>query len=81
MYAKTCPPKKGRNANHNLWNNNGTWFAHYTVYPTRITKERVRCSLKTKCVVEARKRRDELLRRLAHAQEAAPPAAELSLAA
>jgi len=54
----------GENLNHHLWNNNGTWFVHYTVYPTAITKQRVRCSLKTKCVEEARRRRDELFRRL-----------------
>ena len=22
------------NLNHHLWNNNGTWWIHYTVYPT-----------------------------------------------
>lgn len=54
----------GRNSNHHLWNNNGTWFVHYTVYPTPVTKERVRRSLGTKCVQEARRRRDELFRRL-----------------
>ncbi|NBR58180.1 MAG: hypothetical protein EBT89_03320 [Opitutaceae bacterium] len=25
------------NPNHHLWNNNGTWFLHYTVYPTPFT--------------------------------------------
>ena len=49
------------NPNHHLWNNNGTWFVHYVVHPTPITKERVRRSLKTKCVHEARARRDALL--------------------
>ena len=52
------------NPNHHLWNNNGTWFIHYTIHPTKITKERVRRSLSTKDVVEARQRRDKLLRRL-----------------
>ena len=33
------------NPNHHLWNNNGTWFLHYTVYPTAFTKERIRRSL------------------------------------
>lgn len=46
------------NPNHHLWNNHGTWFIHYTIHPTRITKERVRCSLGTKDVVVARERRD-----------------------
>ena len=53
------------NRNHHLWNNNGTWFLHYTEYPTILTKQRVRRSLKTKCVVEARQRRDAVLAQLA----------------
>jgi len=32
------------NPNHHLWNNHGTWFIHYVVHPTPITKERVRRS-------------------------------------
>ena len=50
------------NPNHHLWNNNGTWFVHYTVYPTPVTKQRIRKSLQTRCVEEARRRRDELLK-------------------
>ena len=49
------------NPNHHLWNNNGTWFIHYVVHPTPITKERVRRSLRTKCLEEARALRDVLL--------------------
>ena len=30
------------NPNHHLWNNNGTWWLHYTVYPTPVTSERRR---------------------------------------
>ena len=52
------------NQNHHLWNNNGTWFVHYTIYPTPLTKQRVRKSLKTKCVKEARNRRDCLFTKL-----------------
>jgi hypothetical protein len=48
------------NPNHHLWNNNGTWFIHYVVHPTPITKERVRRSLRTKSLDEARARRDAL---------------------
>ena len=48
------------NENHHLWNNNGTWFIHYTVYPTSVTKKRIRRSLKTKDLGEARKLRDEI---------------------
>ena len=53
------------NQNHHLWNNNGTWFLHYTVYPTPFTKERVRRSLGTKCVLTARDRRDQFFGLLA----------------
>ncbi len=49
------------NPNHHLWNNNGTWFIHYVKHPTPITKERVRQSLQTKSLAEARIRRDQLL--------------------
>lgn len=47
------------NLNHHLWNNNGTWWIHYTVYPSAVTAERKRHSLKTKDVNTARLRRDE----------------------
>ena len=46
------------NPNHHLWNNHGTWFLHYTVYPTQFTKERIRKSLGTKDLETARSRRD-----------------------
>ena len=49
------------NLNHHLWNNNGTWWIHYTIYPTPVTVERIRNSLKTKSLPEARSRRDEIL--------------------
>ncbi len=53
------------NPNHHLWNNNGTWFVNYTVYPTPITVERIRSSLKTHCVETARIKRDRLFAILA----------------
>ena len=53
------------NPNHHLWNNNGTWFLHYTVYPTPFTKERIRRSLGTKDVKTARDRRDQFFNHLA----------------
>jgi hypothetical protein len=46
------------NPNHHLWNNHGTWFLHYTMHPTPLTKERIRRSLGTKDLEIARKRRD-----------------------
>jgi len=49
------------NPDHHLWNNNGTWWCHYTVHPTPLTKERIRASLGTKDLAKARLRRDQLL--------------------
>lgn len=49
------------NPNHHLWNNNGTWYLHYTVHPTPLTKSRVRQSLGTKSLEAARSKRDEIL--------------------
>ena len=59
------------NANHHLWNNHGTWFIHYVVHPTPITKERVRRSLGTRDLNEARARRDALLFNSEHLAAAA----------
>ena len=53
----------GDNPTHHLWNNNGVWFIHYTVYPTPITKKRIRRSLKTKCLKEAQAKRDQILQK------------------
>lgn len=54
---------RSRNAlqapNHHLWNNHGTWWIHYTVHHGP-TKERVRQSLATRCLNEARRKRDAL---------------------
>ncbi len=58
------------NENHHLWNNHGTWWCHYTVHPTEWTKKRVRISLHTRDVHEARARRDE---HLAGLLETPPP--------
>ncbi len=52
---------KGDNPLHHLWNNNGTWWIHYTVHLADYTAKRVRQSLATQEVSEAIRRRDELL--------------------
>lgn len=52
---------KGDNPLHHLWNNNGTWWIHYTVHLADYTARRVRQSLATQEVGEAIRRRDELL--------------------
>ena len=67
----------GVNPNHHLCHNNGTWFLHYTVYPTPTTKERVRRSLGTKDVAVARERRDSFFQQLMGSQ----PVAQKSSAA
>jgi hypothetical protein len=62
------------NPNHHLWNNHGTWFLHYTAYPTPFTKERIRRSLGTKDVLAARSRRDRCFEQLTReAAKLAPP--------
>jgi len=51
------------NLNHHLWNNNGTWFIHFTLHKPDFTKERVRKSLRTKSLKNARQLRDAILQR------------------
>jgi len=51
------------NPDHHLWNNRGTWWCHFTLHRPDYTAERVRVSLRTREIGEARLRRDELLRR------------------
>ena len=48
---------------HHLWNNNGTWWVHYTEHLPDFTKRRIRRSLGTKDREEAVRRRDALLSR------------------
>jgi hypothetical protein len=52
---------KDNNPNHNIWNNNGTFWCHYTVHRDDYTKERVRRSLGTKDIAIARALRDFLM--------------------
>ena len=52
------------NPNHHIWLNNGCWALSIIVCPTPCTKERIRVTLRTKCVITARKRRDMVLARL-----------------
>ena len=49
------------NPDHHLWNNNGTWWCHYTVHRPDYTKHRVRVSLGTPCQEAARRLRDRVL--------------------
>lgn len=49
------------NPDHHLWNNHGTWWCHFTLHLPDFTKRRVRCSLATHSLAEARRRRNRLL--------------------
>ncbi len=52
------------NPDHHLWNNHGTWWIHYTVHQPDYTKRRVRVSLETRNLREARSRRNFILTHL-----------------
>lgn len=56
------------NPNHHLWNNHGRWFVHYVIHPTPFTKERIRHSLGTNSLEEARTRRDAILLAIARTE-------------
>lgn len=49
------------NPAHHLWNNNGTWWCHFTEHLPDYTKRRVRRSLHTRDFHTARLLRDSLL--------------------
>lgn len=59
----TLPSRISRqNPDHNLWNNHGTWWVHFTLHHRHTnTSERIRLSLKTGSVETARIRRDKIL--------------------
>lgn len=49
------------NPNHHLWNNNGTWFCKFRIKANDGTIQKINQSLRTRCVEDARLRRDELM--------------------
>ena len=57
----TISSRRGLTPDHNIWNNNGTFWCHYTVHNDNHTKERVRVSLGTKDVAIARALRDFIM--------------------
>jgi hypothetical protein len=57
-----------QNPDHHLYNNNGSWWLHYTSYPDAISAKRIRRSLGTRNLHEARERRDAFLAQLFHEQ-------------
>ena len=58
---------KDINGSHNIWNNNGTWWMHFFADSTihyLFNKERVRVSLKTKNIEEAKQIRNKVFEQL-----------------
>jgi hypothetical protein len=49
------------NPNHHLWNNHGVWWTHFTVHRPDYTKKRIRLSLGTRDLEQARRIRDLFL--------------------
>jgi hypothetical protein len=66
LEQSTLAIRKTDNQNHHLWNNNGTWWCHYTEHLPDYTKRRVRKSLHTDSIGIARVLRDSLLCDAAH---------------
>ena len=62
--ASTVVTVLGDNPNHHLWNNNGTWWVHYTQHLPDFTKQRIRRSLQTSDLATAQSRRDKLFEQL-----------------
>ena len=56
-------PVDTRDPDHHLWRNGRLWWIAFTVHLPGWQKERVRCSLGTADLGEARRRRDDLLQR------------------
>ncbi len=52
----------GPSPDHHLWRNGRLWWVAFTVHLPNWTKERVRISLRTDDLDEARRRRDRVLR-------------------
>ena len=61
----------GTNRFHHLWNNNGTWWIHYTLH-WEFRKRRIRRSLRTTDASEAIFRRDAVFARLVAEGEEVP---------
>lgn len=56
------------NENHHLWNNNGTWWCHFSLKSDQGKGIRVRKSLRTGNLAQARAKRDQLLESLRQAE-------------
>ena len=54
-------PDRKYGANHHIWDNNGTWWCHLSLARRTGRAKRIRFSLRTNNVREARKRRDLIM--------------------
>lgn len=54
-------PDRKYGANHHIWDNNGTWWCHLSLERSRGPAKRIRFSLRTNKVREARQRRDLIM--------------------
>lgn len=61
MSANLSLRNTDKNPLHHLWNNNGTWWCHYTLHLHDFTKKRVRLNLHTDDSRIARFLRDSVL--------------------
>jgi len=61
MKQVTRPKQIAKNQNHNLWKNGDLWWMHYTVHLPDFTSKRVRYSLGTSDLTQARMMRDMTL--------------------
>ena len=61
----------GENPLHHLWDNNGTWWCHFTVHEPGHSSRRIRVSLKTGDIELACRRRDKVFARLGEGRGAA----------
>ncbi len=51
-WARENTRSYGENADHHIWNNNGTLWCHYTIHVANDTKRRIHCSLKKQRIVK-----------------------------
>jgi hypothetical protein len=66
--ALDAPDRQGAHPDHHLWRNGRVWWIAFTFHTPDGRKHRVRKSLATNDVVEARVKRDRLLGRYAAVQ-------------
>ncbi len=66
--ARLLPVPAGADPDHHLWRNGRRWWVAFTIHRGHV-QERVRLSLGTEDVAEARRRRDRLFALYAGAEE------------